>query len=176
MSILGMPIDILGALFIFCLRLADVTLGTVRTVLVMRGVRFAAALVGFFEVIIWVIAISRVMGHLDNVFNIIAYAAGYSCGILMGIFVEERLALGITVVNIIVHEDEGQLTDALREAGFGVTRMAAYGMRDEMHLLRVVLPRRKLNQLIRLCKKLSPKSFLTIEDVRGAYGGYLPKS
>lgn len=52
--------------------------------------------------------------------------------------------------------------------------MEAFGMRDEMHLLRVVLPRRKVNQLVRLCRKLSPKSFLTVEDVRGAYGGYLP--
>ena len=114
------------------------------------------------------------MEHLDSVFNVIAYAAGYSCGILMGIFVEERLALGITVVNIIVHEDEARLADELRKAGFGVTRMEAFGMRDEMHLLRVVLPRRKVNQLVRLCRKLSPKSFLTVEDVRGAYGGYLP--
>ena len=174
MTLFGMPIDLAGALFIFCLRLADVTLGTIRTVLVMRGVRFVAALVGFFEIIIWVVAISRVMGHLDSVFNVIAYAAGYSCGILMGIFVEERLALGVTVVNIIVHEDEARLADELRQAGFGVTRMEAFGMRDQMHLLRVGLPRRKVNQLVRLCRKLSPKSFLTVEDVRGAYGGYLP--
>ena len=92
MTLLGMHLDLAGALLIFCLRLADVTLGTVRTVLVMRGVRFVAALVGFFEIIIWVVAISRVMAHLDNVFIIIAYAGGYSCCILIGIFVEERLA------------------------------------------------------------------------------------
>lgn len=174
MTVFGVPIDLAGMLLIFCLRLTDVTLGTIRTVMVMRGVRVVAALVGFFEVIIWVVAISRVMGQLDNVLNIVAYAAGYSCGILMGIFVEERLALGITVVNIIVQDDEDELADALRNSGFGVTRLEAFGMRDEMHLLRVVLPRRKVNQLVRLCRKLSPKSFLTIEDVRGAYGGYMP--
>ena len=64
--------------------------------------------------------------------------------------------------------------DDLRKAGFGVTRLEAFGMHDEMHFLRVVLPRRKVNSLVRLCKKLSPKSFLTIEDVRSAHGGYLP--
>ena len=114
------------------------------------------------------------MAHLDNVFNIIAYAGGYSCGILMGIFVEERLALGITVVNIVAPEDDEHLAAVLRKAGFGVTRLEAFGMHDEMHFLRVVLPRRKVNSLVRLCKKLSPKSFLTIEDVRSAHGGYLP--
>ena len=174
MTLLGMHLDLAGALLIFCLRLADVTLGTVRTVLVMRGVRFVAALVGFFEIIISVVAISRVMAHLDNVFNIIAYAGGYSCGILMGIFVEERLALGITVVNIVAPENDEHLAAVLRKAGFGVTRLEAFGMHDEMHFLRVVLPRRKVNSLVRLCKRLSPKSFLTIEDVRSAHGGYLP--
>lgn len=166
-----LDIDIAGALLIFALRLADVALGTVRSVLVMRGIRPVAALVGFFEILIWVFAVSQVMSHLDHLANVFAYAAGYSSGILLGMVIEERMALGVVVVNIVTPSGE-TMARAIRQAGFGATTLPGAGGSSDVDLIRVVSPRRRSRELLALCRELCPGCFATVEDVRSVRGGF----
>ena len=89
------------ALLIFFLRIGDVSLGTIRIIFVARGNKFIAPLLGFFEVFIWVIAISNIIQHLDNWVNYVAYAGGFAAGNFIGMLIEERLAVGVSLVRII---------------------------------------------------------------------------
>ncbi|WMW64617.1 DUF5698 domain-containing protein [Nitratidesulfovibrio liaohensis] len=166
-----LDIDIAGALLIFALRLADVALGTIRAVLVMRGIRPMAAAVGFFEILIWVFAISQVMSHLDNLANVVAYAAGYSSGILLGMFMEDRMALGVVVVNIVTPNGE-DMARAIRDAGFGATGLTGAGGSSDVDMIRVVSPRRRSRELLALCREQCPGCFATVEDVRCVRGGF----
>lgn len=163
--------DLAGALLIFGLRLSDVALGTVRAVLVMRGIRPVAALVGFFEILIWVFAVSQVMSHLDNPANVLAYAAGYSSGILLGMFIEERMALGVVVVSIVTPSGE-VVAAAVRAAGFGATVLPGAGGSSDVDLIRVVSPRKRSRALLALCREKCPGCFATVEDVRSVRGGF----
>ena len=87
------PVDpqlLAGMLLIFCLRIVDVSLGTVRLIMVTRGIRKWAVLIGFFEVTIWVVAISQVMSNLNNVWNVLAYSGGFASGTFVGMYLESR--------------------------------------------------------------------------------------
>ena len=114
-------IDILGYLLIFLARLVDVSLGTIRMIMVVRGKRIVAALVGFMEVTIYLLAISRVLSRMDNPFNVLAYALGYATGNYVGIFLEEKMALGNIIVQVILEHEVDELVEKLRDNGFGVT-------------------------------------------------------
>ncbi|HQH72591.1 MAG TPA: DUF2179 domain-containing protein [bacterium] len=164
--------NLLSALLIFCLRVSDVTLGTVRSILVMRGVRKVAPFIGFLEVTIWVFAIMKVMSQLDNLWNILGYSSGYAVGILMGMFVEEKLGLGYVNVQIISLDNTPGLMNTIREAGFGITLMAANGHSTEVGILRITTPRKRLKELLALANRLDPKSFITVEDARHVIRGY----
>jgi len=164
--------NLLSALLIFCLRVCDVTLGTVRSILVMRGVRKVAPFIGFLEVTIWVFAIMKVMSQLDNLWNILGYSSGYAVGILMGMFVEEKLGLGYVNVQIVSLDNSAGLVNAIREAGFGITLMSANGHSTQAGILRITTPRKRLKELLALANQLDPKSFITVEDARHVIRGY----
>ncbi|HQL83842.1 MAG TPA: DUF5698 domain-containing protein, partial [Spirochaetota bacterium] len=104
-----MNIDIAGVLIIFGLRLMSVPLGIIRALMVVRGIKHMAAIAGFIEELIWVIAIYQVMSQLDTIANIVAYAGGYGAGVIIGMLIEEKLALGLTAVNIITPADDTAL-------------------------------------------------------------------
>jgi len=108
-------------LFIFFARICDVSIGTIRIIMIGRSRRGMAALLGFFEVIIWLIAVSQVLGHLNNVISYIAYGAGFAAGNYVGISIENRLAMGMQSVQIITEENLKALSMLLRQEGFGVT-------------------------------------------------------
>ena len=117
----------LGALLIFGMRLADVSLGTIRMILSFQGRSFIAAAIGFVEVTIFILAIGKVVGSLDSPMNVLAYSGGFAGGTLLGIGIENRIALGTRFVRVITHRLNDHLVKALREAGFGVTRVVGGG-------------------------------------------------
>ena len=114
-------------LLIFFARICDVTIGTIRIIFVSRGQKFLAPLVGFFEVLIWLIAIGKVMQNLDNIFCYIAYASGFAAGNFIGIYVEQKLAMGTLIIQVITRKDASELIDALKSKGYGVTAIPAAG-------------------------------------------------
>ncbi len=162
-----------NALLIFCLRLTDVSMGTVRTIMVMRGMRRVAALIGFVEVSIWVVAISRVIGHLDSVWSVLGYGGGFAAGTLLGMWIEDKLALGHVYVHI-VSMDKGQaLAQTIREAGYGATQVQAEGKSGPVHVIDAVVPRKQAKRLLQLVNEIDDASFVTIEEARKVMRGYL---
>jgi uncharacterized protein YebE (UPF0316 family) len=165
---------LLGALVIFGLRLCDVTLGTVRLIVSIQGRRFLAAGIAFVEVTIFVVAIGKVLGELDNVYNVFAYSGGFACGTITGIYVEGKLALGTRVVRVITHRPNDALVAQLRGAGFAVTRLLGEGRDGTVYILLSVVPRRTLGRYLAMVRQLAPKAFVTTEEVRDTVHGYMP--
>lgn len=161
-------------LLIFLARAADVTLGTVRIILISRGHSRVAPLVGFVEILIWLVALTQVMQHLDRPVNYVAFAAGFATGTWVGIYVEGKIALGLVAVRAITTDDARGLIDALSEARFGVTSFAATGVQGRVRLIFTVIPRRELPRVIELIRVTQPKAFISVSDVRQASEGYLP--
>jgi uncharacterized protein YebE (UPF0316 family) len=161
-------------LLIFLARLCDVSLSTLRIILVSRGMKQIAPFVGFFEVLIWLFAISQVMQHLDHWYNYVAYAAGFSAGTWLGIALEHRLALGMQSVRIITGpgDDASDLIERLRTEKFGVTDFAARGLAGNVRLIFMVIQRKDLNRVLDIVRAAHPSAFVSIQDVRSVSEGF----
>src|SRR5512136_1974751 len=101
-------------LLIFFARICDVSLGTIRVIFISKGIKYIAPIIGFFEVIIWLLAIGQVMNNLTNVVAYIAYGAGFASGTFIGMLIEEKISLGLTSVRIITKKDPAELIQYLR--------------------------------------------------------------
>jgi uncharacterized protein YebE (UPF0316 family) len=167
------PLGLLGTTaLIFVARLCDVTLSTLRIVLVARGMRRVAPFIGFFEVLIWLIAVMR---HLDHWSAYVAYAGGFACGTWIGLYLESKIALGLVAVRVITDGDAVDVVERLREERFAVTDFAARGIRGNVRLLFLVIHRKDLSHLLDLVRELQPKAFISTSDVRSVSEGYLPE-
>jgi uncharacterized protein YebE (UPF0316 family) len=161
LTLVGVPI------LIFIARILDVSIGTLRITFVSRGLKYLAAPLGFIEMLIWVLAISQVMQHLNSWTTYIAYALGFGMGNYVGLLLEERLAVGSLIIRTITpHQEAPGLTSALWQEGFGVTSVDARGETGPVKVIFTIARRRNLEQVITLIKKFDPNAFYTIEDVR----------
>jgi len=157
---------------IFIARVIDVSIGTVRIILLARGNKIIAPILGFFEIIIWLAAITQVMQNLTNFVCYLAYGLGFAAGNYMGILIESKLALGLQIVQIISSSPLQILPTELRNEGYGVTTIKGTGARNLVNILYSVVPRKKVSDLIKLVVSLDPNAFISVEDVRSAYAGY----
>jgi len=164
--------NILGALLIMGLRMIDVSLGTFRTILVVQAKKYLAASVGFFEVLIWIFAMRYIFQNLDNIYNLVGYALGFSLGNILGIALEEKIALGYVQVNIISLYYADKIADELRKAKFGVTILPAEGGSGGMSLLVILIRRRDLKSAKKIIDKIDKKSFMTVQHSR-PYRGFI---
>jgi len=170
-----MPVFV-QALFIFFARISDVSIGTLRTILLVKGNRKIAAVLGFFEVMIYLIVLGKVVGNLNKPILIIAYCLGYACGNIIGGKIEERLSLGKVTAEIIVKEDYEDIVKVLRDEGFGVTIFEGIGLEGKSYMLNIILERRQVQKLNKVVKKIKPNAFVTVTDVRSSIGGhFIPK-
>lgn len=168
---------LLGALLIYCLRIVDVSIGTLRTLYMVRGDRLRAVPLAFCESLVWVIAISRIMQQLDQPANLVAYAAGFASGTFTGITIERWIASGWILARIVERGDETMLANAIRAAGFGVTVVRGEGREQQpQRLLFVVALRKRGQELLDLVSKSDPDAFVTVDSVQPAMGGFLPQS
>lgn len=151
---------------IFVARVFDVSLGTIRHILVYRGHRMIAPLLAFVEILVWLLAISQVMSNLSHVFAYIAYAGGFSAGTWLGMVIEGKIALGYLVVRLITEKQQPLILDELRQAGFGSTMVDAHGSIGPVRILFIVVSRKNLGRLLKLVNKRLPGCFYTVEDVR----------
>jgi len=159
-------------LFIFLARICDVTLGTIRIIMVSRGNRAVAAALGFFEVIIWLVAVAQVLGNLNNITSYLAYGAGFAMGNFLGISLENRMALGVQAVHIITESNMQVLSMILREEGFGVTNLEANGLKGHMDFLYVITPRKRSKEVLSIVKEFDKHAFISISDVRSSQAGF----
>jgi len=154
------------ALLIFCARVTDVTLGTLRTILVVRGRVLMSSMLGFVEVSIWIFVITRVMKNLDNPWNMLGWAAGFAAGNAVGILVERRLAMGKMVLRVITRRQGETVAAAIRGLGFGVTSFEGRGLEGPVNLLYVVLDRAKMGGVKEIALETDPDAVIITEDVR----------
>lgn len=159
---------------IFISRIFDVSLGTLRIIFVSRGRKYLAPLLGFFEVFIWLVAISQIMKHLDNFLCYIAYAAGFAMGNFVGMIIEEKLAIGILVIRIILVRDECRIKERLSASGYGVTVVDAKGANTDVKIIYTIIKRKDLDDVLDIINKCDSEAFYSIEDARTVYHGVFP--
>lgn len=163
--------DLTGALMIALFRVCDVSLGTLRIILVVRGKRFLAAVTGFFEVMIFLIVLGKVVNNLDNIFNIFGYCFGFATGTYLGSIIEEKMSLGYVTVQIISLRKDEVLKDFFQKKGYPFTIIPAEGREGHHEIIQIVLPRSHLSSLMKLVKKIDRKAFITIVEATGLSGG-----
>ncbi len=149
-------------------------MGTIRVIFVSRGYRYLAPFLGFFEISIWLLAISTVMRDMNDVTIYIAYAAGFATGTFVGITLEEKLSLGTVLVRVVTGRDSTDLSNALTGAGYGITTHAAEGAEGAVTILFTVVNRHDLKRVVGIIKEFNPHAFYSVEDVRHASEGVFP--
>ncbi|MGI5935194.1 MAG: DUF2179 domain-containing protein [Oscillospiraceae bacterium] len=159
-------------LLIFVFRVCDVTMGTLRIIFVSRGKKYLAPVIGFFEVTVWLLAISQIMQNLNNIVCILAYAAGFATGNFVGILIEDKLAMGTLIIRIILTNSETDLQKKLYEAGFGVTSIDAHGMSGDVKIVYTVIKRRDLGRAVEIIDGCESKAFYSIEDAKAVKEGF----
>ncbi len=162
----------LHALFVFAARIIDVSIGTMRTILLVKGQRRIASVLGFFEVMIYLIVLGKVVGNIDKPVLILAYCLGYATGNIIGSKIEERLSIGQLFAQVIVKESLDTLVQSLRDAGFGVTIFEGEGREGRSYMLNIILDRKKVRKLYEIIDKCECGAFITTMDVRSSFGGY----
>lgn len=159
---------------IFLARICDVTLDTLRIIFVSKGKKHLAPLLGFFEILIWLLAITKIMQNLDNIICYIAYAAGFATGNYVGLLVEEKLAMGIMIIRIITPDNVDTLMKTLNEHGFGSTVIEAKGSMEKVHLIYSIVQRNDLQSALKIIERFNPKTFYAVEDVKFVNRGIFP--
>jgi uncharacterized protein YebE (UPF0316 family) len=156
---------------IFLARICDVSIGTLRIIFVSKGKRNIAPILGFFEVLIWITAISKIMENLDHYINFVAYAAGFATGNLVGMIIEEKLAIGILMIRVFANERGNELVKSLNALGFGATVVEAHGARENINMIYSIVKRNELANVLDIITRFNPKAFYTIEDVKAVNEG-----
>jgi len=159
---------VLLPLMIFCARIIDVSLGTLRIVMISKGQKRIAPFLGFFEVLIWLLAIGKIMQNLDNWICYIAYAGGYATGNYIGMLIEEKLAVGIVQLQIITAMNADKLINALKVAGYGITHHNATGGASGggVSVIYSVVMRNDISKVVAIIREYNPNAFYSIGDVR----------
>lgn len=156
---------VLIPLGIFCARIVDVSLGTLRIILLSRGNRIYVPFLGFFEVLLWVVVMANIVKSLNHPIYYVAYAGGFAAGNYVGMVIENRLAMGISLVRVITGIDGLDLVVRLRELGYVVTEVTGHGNRGEVRVLFTIVKRREAPHLVEVVRQFNPNAFYTIEDV-----------
>lgn len=162
----------LGAGMIFLMRVSDMTLDTLRVLVVMRGKKSIAWVLGFCQSAIFVLAISTVLSNLDNPLNMIGYAAGFATGNVVGMWIEERLAIGHLHLRIISSRRGAAIAEALRAEGYAVTEIPARGKDGTVSLLAISVLRKNAGKVQEMIRSIDEEAFMTAEDVRPLRRGF----
>lgn len=162
-------------LLIFFARICDVTIGTIRIIYVSKGQKKIAPFLGFFEVFIWIVAISQIMTNLNNFVCYFGYAAGFATGNYVGLLVEEKLAVGNLMIRIITSNESNNLGKLLNAEGFGYTKINAQGSSGNVDIIYSIVPRTEIVHVLDIVKNFDPKIFYSIEDVRSVSSGIFPE-
>jgi uncharacterized protein YebE (UPF0316 family) len=162
----------LSAGLIFSLRVTDMTLDTLRVLFVIRGRKPIAWILGFCQATVFVIAITTVLTNLTNPLNIIGYAAGFATGIVVGMTIEERLAIGHKHVRIISSRRGSGIAEKLRAEGFAVTEVPARGKDGMVTMLNCSVMRKDIEGVRVMVNEVDPGAFITSEDIRPIRRGF----
>ena len=161
-------------ILIFLARVCDVSLGTLRIILVSKGVKYLAPMIGFFEILIWLLAISQIMQNLTNVYYYLFYAGGFATGTLVGLLAEEKLSIGLAMIRVITKRDATKLINHLKSEKYGLTTVDAEGVKGQVKIIFTVIRRENLNTVIECIERFNPNAFYSVEDIRSVGAAIFP--
>lgn len=165
---------VLTPVLIFLARSIDVSIGTVRIICISRNYRLIAAMLGFVEILVWLIAISQVMKNLNSWINYVAYAGGFAMGNFVGVTIERRIAMGRVVFRIIAQDDIANLMQNLQLHGYGLTVLDGQGSKGPVKVIFMICARKDIGFIEDLIHDSLDKVFYSIEDVRRTEEGVFP--
>jgi len=166
--------DFLFPVIIFFAEVLHVTLATIRVLFVTRGMKVPAAIVGFLEVLVFLLALGQITSNLTNWVNYIAFASGFASGNIVGLWIEEKMAVGLLSVQIITNNDAQEMIEYLRAENFGVTSVTATGMSGKVRMLVILIKRKHLLRLQGIVEEYHPNAFISVQDVRLVKNFYGP--
>lgn len=166
---------LLQLLFIFLARITDVSLGTIRMILIVRGDKWPAAIIGFVEIMVYTVALGMVVGALNDPIKLTVFCVGFSLGVIVGSVIEDRLALGYRGVQVIIDREHSHIVDELREEGYPVTTWEAEGRQGHKMVLSMVLKRQLARQVSAYITERDPGAFVVFMEPKHFRGGYILK-
>lgn len=160
--------------FILCAKIIEVSLGTVRIVLITKGERLVGAVIGFFEILLWVFVASSVIKDIStDPFKGVIYALGFAIGNYVGSWIEEKIGIGLSEVQVIVKEEHGNdLAEMLRIENYAVTLIRGEGKTCDRYILLMFIPRKKVPEVIKQIRKVQENAVITVSETKPIYGGY----
>jgi len=161
----------IGAAIIFFSRVTDVSMGTFRVQMIVRRKKLIAGVLGFFEVLIFILIVSKVIQDIGNWLNVIAYCGGFAIGNMVGIYISEKISKEIVSVGIISKNKWQEIENSLRDEGFGVTRNVGYGKDGEVQILKVICERNYFPKVRDIALEHDRKVFITSYLLTGKNGG-----
>ncbi len=162
----------LYALMIFALRVGDMSLDTIRVLFVMRGKKLLTWVLGFVQSVIYIVAISSVLTEMDNILNVLAYAAGFATGNVVGLIIEGKLAIGHILITIISSHRGAYIAEQLRASGYAVTEISGRGKNGTVFELHASVLRKDVPNVETIVLEADPQAFVTAEDVRPVRRGF----
>lgn len=162
-----------GALVIFCLRIVDVSCDTMRVIFAIRGKRNIAAVLGFVQAMIWIVAVGNAVKHLDSILHVLGYAGGYAMGTYVGVTLEQTIAYGVATVRIVSKAAGVEIAEALREAGHGVTEFGGFGRSGSVEIINTVVQRRHIEDVLKTVTSHDKDAFVTVEEPKILRGGLI---
>ena len=163
-------------LLIFFARILDQSIGTMRLIFISKGLKYIAPFLGFFEVIIWLLAVGQIMQHLDNWLSYIAYGAGFAMGNFIGIKLEERLSLGTVIIRVILTKESPELVTALTSQSFGLTLVDGEGAKGKIKIIFSIIRRKEIQIFVDTVHQFNPTAFYTVEDVKSSSDGVFKRT
>ncbi|RBP65296.1 uncharacterized protein YebE (UPF0316 family) [Alkalibaculum bacchi] len=163
---------------IFIAKIVEVSISTIRLVYNNKGERVKGTILGFIEILIWLLVVSSVLNNItEDPFKIFAYALGFALGNYLGLYIESKIALGLASIQVVVGEETGStLAEALREDGYGVTIIDGKGKNDSWKsLLFIQLKRKQIPAAIKTIKYIAPSAYITVNDITSMFGGFIKK-
>jgi len=167
-------LPLLLPLLVFIAELCVVSIGTIRIIFVARGFKLLAPLFGFAEVLIWLFAIGQIMQNLDNWMCFLAFAGGFALGNFVGLVINEKLAIGMSAVQIITHKDAAELIRRLTAAHFGVTTLQGQGATGKVQVVYTIVKRKEIDKVTQLIEDFDTDAFYAIDEVETVNRGIFP--
>ncbi len=163
-------------LIIFFGRVVDVSLGTLRIIFVSKGEKYIAPVIGFFEVLIWIVIISEIFARANDALAYISYAGGYAAGNFVGILIEKRIAFGVLLCRVYTRGNGKELVALLNRENFGATLIHGTGSLGEIDIIETVVERRCMKRVEKIFTLFDPGVFYVAEDIRTKQRGIFPKT
>jgi uncharacterized protein YebE (UPF0316 family) len=162
-----------GPILIFGLRIIDVSLATLRMLLTMRNARKVVPVIGFFESLIWVVAVGTAIQNLHSFWHILGYSGGFASGTLVGLWLEGKLAVGLATVRIVTRKAGHGVAEGLRVRGFGVTSFEGTGREGRVQLIYTLVKRRQIDSVLTEVERIDPEAFISVEEPRTIRRGWM---